>query len=69
MHYYDPYRSTLEIFFTVNIICFGTKYDANLEIMSCQVLFYKPLHTSRYEEYLESTVQNTFFCALLACLA
>ena len=38
------------IFFTVNIICFGTKYDANLEIMSCQVLFYQPLHTSRSEE-------------------
>ena len=32
------------------IICFGTKYDANLEIMSCQVIFYQPLHTSRSEE-------------------
>ena len=47
MRYYDTYRSTMFFFFTVNItgICFGTKYDANLEIMSCQVLFYQPLHT------------------------
>ena len=70
MHYYDTYRSTMGIFFTVKvIICFGTKYYANLEIISCQVLFYQPLHTSRSEDYLESTVQNTFFCALLVCLA
>ena len=40
MHYYDSYRSFMGIFVTVNIkTCFGTKYDANLEIMSCQVLF------------------------------
>ena len=52
MHYYDICRSTMGIFFTVNIIfCFGTKYDASLGIiMSCQVLFYQPLHTSRSEE-------------------
>ena len=47
-------------------ICFGTKYDATLEVISCQVLLYQPLHTSRSEELLESTVQNTNFCALLA---
>ena len=63
MHYYDTYRSsTMRIFLTVNIIfCFGTKYDANVEIMSCQVLFCQPLHTSRSEEKLKSTVQNTIF--------
>ena len=37
-------------FVLVNIICFGTKHDANLEILYCQVLFYQPLHTSRPEE-------------------
>ena len=26
-------------FCTANIVCFGTKYDANLELKSCQVLF------------------------------
>ena len=59
-------------FFDSNIILsifFGTKYDANLEIIYCQVLFYQPLHTSRSEELLESTVQNTKFCALLAWTA
>ena len=35
--YLPQYRGS----FTVNINCFGTKYDANLEIMSCQVLFYQ----------------------------
>ena len=61
-------RGTM-FFFSVNIICFGTKYYANLEIMSCQVLFCQPLLTSRSEEQLESTVQNTKLCALFACLA
>ena len=42
MHYYDTYRGTMGIICRVNIICFGTKYDANLEIMSCQV-YYKYL--------------------------
>ena len=32
-------------FITVNIVCFGTKYYANLEMMSYQVSFYQPLHT------------------------
>ena len=37
------------ILFTVNIICFGTKYYASLEIiMSCQVLSYQPFHTKNY---------------------
>ena len=41
MHYYDIYRSTTGIFLTIHvIICFGTKYDAKLEILFCQVLFY-----------------------------
>ena len=35
MHYYDTYRSAMGIVFTENIISVGTKYDANLEIMSC----------------------------------
>ena len=69
MQYYDTYRRTMGIFCTVNINCFGTKHDANLEIMSGQLLFYQPLHTSRSEEQLESTVQNTFFRALVACLS
>ena len=38
------------IFFTVNSICFGTKYDTNLEIMSCQVLCYQPLHTHVHQD-------------------
>ena len=37
-------------FFTGNVLCFGTKYDANLELLSCQDLFYQPFHTSRSEE-------------------
>ena len=41
MHYYDTYRKIVGICFTVNIIGFGTKYDANLDIMSCQVSFYQ----------------------------
>ena len=49
-YYYDPYRSTMGIFFIYITICFGTEYDANLEIMFCQVLLYHPLHTSRSEE-------------------
>ena len=57
MQYYGTYVGTME-FFAVNILSFGTKYEANLEILSCQVLFYQPLHTSRSEEYLESTVQK-----------
>ena len=36
MHY-DTYRSTMGTFVTVNIICFGTKCDAKLEMMSGQV--------------------------------
>ena len=50
VHYYDPYRSTMGFFYIHLIICCGTKYDANLEIMSRQVLFDQPLHTSRSEE-------------------
>ena len=50
MHYYNTYRNTVGIFFIVNVSSFGTKYDANLEIVSSQVLFYQPLHTSRSEE-------------------
>ena len=57
------------IVFTVNDICIMGKYYANLELMSCQVLFYQPLHTSRSEEKLEIIVQNTTICALLVRLA
>ena len=39
MLYYGTYRGTMGICFTVNILCVGTKYYANLEIMSCQVYF------------------------------
>ena len=39
-------------FCAVNIPCFETKYDANLEEMPCHFLFYQPLHTSISEEYL-----------------
>ena len=38
------------ICFTVNIYFLGTKYDANLEIISCQVLFYQPLHVHQDPE-------------------
>ena len=41
MHYYDPYRSTMGIFYSNFIICFGTKYDASFEVMSCQIYFIK----------------------------
>ena len=55
MHYYDTHRKMFGYFFTVNIICFGTKCDAYLGIMSCQVLFYQHLHTikirSKTREY------------------
>ena len=69
MHYYDTYRDNMGVSFAVNIIiCCGTKYDANLEITSCQKLFYQPVHTSRPERKLKSTARNTKFCALLACL-
>ena len=38
-------------FFYSNIIFyFGTGYDAKLDILSCQFLFYQPLHTLRPEE-------------------
>ena len=39
-----------DFFFTVYSICFETKYDANLEIMSCQVLCYQPLHTHLHQD-------------------
>ena len=48
-YYYDTYRGTIGIFFTVSTICFGTKYDAKLKIMSCQV-FYQPLHVHQDPE-------------------
>ena len=49
-------------FFCSNIIiCFGTTYDANLEILSCHVLFYQPLHTSRSEEYWRVPFKIHFF--------
>ena len=38
MHHYNTYRNAVGIVFPVNIISFGTNYDANLEIMSCQVI-------------------------------
>ena len=50
MHYYDTYSNTVVFVCSVNMISFGTNYDANLEIMSCQVLFCRPLYTSRSEE-------------------
>ena len=40
MHYYHTYRGTMGIYFSVSILCVGTNYYANLEIMSCQVIFY-----------------------------
>ena len=49
-YYYDTYRGTIGSFFTVTIICFGTKQDANLEIMYCQVVFYQPLHTHVHQD-------------------
>ena len=49
-YYYDIYRGTMGIFSTVSIICLGTKYHANLETMSCQVLFYQPLHVHQDPE-------------------
>ena len=39
MHYYDINHNAMGIFVTVNMNSFGTKYYANLGIMSCQVLF------------------------------
>ena len=33
-HYYNPYRSTMGIFYSNILICFGTKYDANLEYLA-----------------------------------
>ena len=64
MRYYDTYGGTMGIYFSVNHICFRTAYDANLDKMYCQVLFYHPLHnTSKPEEKLESTGQSTFFGA------
>ena len=60
MHYdrkYDTYRGTMGTFFSGSILCFGTNYDANLEIMSYHVLLCQPLHTSRSEERLDNTVQ------------
>ena len=53
-------------FFYSKTSLLGTKHDANLEIMSFQVFLYQPLHASRSEEKLESTVKNTKFRALLA---
>ena len=47
---YDAYRGTMGILFSLNILCFGTNRDANWEIMSCQVLFYQLLHTSKSGE-------------------
>ena len=38
------------VFYRNFIICSGTKYDASLKVISCQVFFYHPLHTSRSEE-------------------
>ena len=73
MHYYDAYRSTMAIFFTVNIvICFGAKYTANLEILSCQV-FYQQLsiHQDPKNNWRVpfKIPRSTKLCALLACLA
>ena len=45
-----------------SVICFGTKYYANLEIMSCQVLFINLSITGEYRS-------KYIFCAFLACLA
>ena len=66
MHYYYDIIPTAVPWglLTENIFCFGTKYDANLEIMSCPRfrLSTSPYTcTSRPEEHLESTVQNTIF--------
>ena len=46
VHNYDPYRRIMGFFCSnIIIICFGTIYDANMEILSCQVIFYQPFHT------------------------
>ena len=53
MHYYCdiiPTAVPWAFFFTGNIFCFGTKYDANLEIMSCQVVCCQPLHTHVHQD-------------------
>ena len=42
--YYDTYRGTTGICITVNNVCMSTKNNVHLEIMSCRVLFYQPLH-------------------------
>ena len=34
-YYYDTYRGTMETIFTVNSSYFGTKYNANVELVSC----------------------------------
>ena len=33
-----------------NLSWFGTIYDANLEIMSCQIVFYQALHTHAHQD-------------------
>ena len=52
---------------------FGTKYDANLEIMSChQVLSYQPLHTHVHQDpnnNWRGPFKIHFFARFLACLA
>ena len=47
MHYYDPYRSTTGFFSVISLDLFVLAQNITtiLEIMSCQVLFYQPLHT------------------------
>ena len=71
MYYHDTYRGGMGIFFSVNLCCFGTKYDAKLEKKK-NVLPSFILSTSPYikiRRKLERTVHNAKNCALLACLA
>ena len=68
MHCYDTQPGTKGIYFWYTFLFGGGEICTSLEIMPCQVLFYQPLHTAR-PEYVESTVQDTFFYVRLPCLA
>ena len=63
MHYYDTYRNTVGIFFTVNNISVGTNYDANLEIYINRSIHRDPKNN------WEVPLKIYIFCALRACPA
>ena len=49
--------------FTANIISFGTKYDADLEIMSCQVFYFinRSMHQDPKNNYWRVPFKIPFF--------